>query len=343
MRLSRRSAWVQGAAHGLIVGATIVAVLWLAALVWSPGHFTDAKIVAAFVLGMLALVEPMTDGVSAVQRWPRLQLLLESVQQVLGDSDIRASIVTGPHSDKGDTVASDSQSDAALVLKQVSSQWPEQNGAVFERLSVSVDRGQWLTVTGPSGSGKSTLLATIMGHLPPSHGEVRVEGQRVFAETAGHIAWCPQEGHLFNSTLRGNLVLAQPTDDRPSDAELESVLRQVGLGEFFESLPEGLDTRIGSDGSWLSGGQRQRVAIARTILTDAPVVLLDEPTAHLDEESAQSLIRDLRVALAHRAVVCVTHRLTEERSTDLQLRLPTQTLVAVASSAESEAAVSGAW
>lgn len=335
LRLSRRSAWVQGAAHGLIVAATIAAVLWLAAIAWSPvGPSTDAKLLAAFVLGMLALVEPMTDGVTAVQRWPRLQLLLDSVQQVLGVSVVETATDAHPAkpADRGATLLSwretadaegtGTRSSAALVLDGVSGQWPEQSEAVFESLSVKVHRGQWLTVSGPSGSGKSTLLATIMGHLPPNQGEVRVQGQRILSDTAGYIAWCPQESHLFNSTLRGNLVLARSAEERPTDLELEAALRQVGLGEFFDSLTAGLDTRIGADGSWLSGGQRQRVAIARTLLTNAPVVLLDEPTAHLDEEAARLLMRDLRSALADRAVVCVTHRLAEQQPEDLQLRLP---------------------
>ncbi|WP_192497147.1 thiol reductant ABC exporter subunit CydC [Gulosibacter chungangensis] len=328
MRLSCRSAWVRGAAHGLIVAATISAVLWLTATAWSPGGVTpstDAKLLTAFALGMLALIEPMTDGVTAVQRWPRLQLLLDSVQRVLGVSVADEAGDSSEEALEPNPVSSYSapnQSQPALVLAAVTGQWPEQSAAVFEQLSVTVERGQWLTVTGPSGSGKSTLLATVMGHLPPRGGQVLIHGQRVLADTAGHIAWCPQESHLFNSTLRGNLVLARPSADRPTDQELESTLQLVGLGEFFDSLADGLDTRIGADGSWLSGGQRQRVAIARTLLTKAPVVLLDEPTAHLDEEAAQSLMRDLRIALADRAVVCVTHRLTEQQPGDIQLQLP---------------------
>ncbi|MDJ1371616.1 thiol reductant ABC exporter subunit CydC [Gulosibacter molinativorax] len=337
MRLTRRAAWAQGAAHALVIVATVGSTLWLVASVWASasaplGAAVDAKLLAAFALGMLALAEPLTDGVTAIQRWPRLRLLLESVQRVLG-ADVSADLSAGAdiadtvdrsyeQADNGKVGAALDESAPALELRNVSAGWPDQTRPVFEDLSLTVERGEWLTVTGPSGSGKSTMLATMMGHLPPLSGEVLVGGRPVLADTVGRIAWCPQEGHLFNSTLRGNLMLARSVDDRPTDVEFEAVLRRVGLGEFLDSLDGGLDTRIGADGSWLSGGQRQRVAIARTLLTSAPVVLLDEPTAHLDEEAAESLLRDLRAALADRAVVCVTHRAGDRAATDRELRLP---------------------
>jgi ATP-binding cassette subfamily C protein CydCD len=162
-------------------------------------------------------------------------------------------------------------------------------------------------VEGPSGSGKSTLLATIMGFLPPASGQLLMSGG------PGRIAWCPQEGHLFDSTVRGNLLLARGRDDRPDDAELLRVLE-------LTALPFGLDTRVGPGGSRLSGGERQRLAVARTLLARADVVLLDEPTAHLDEANAERLMANLRVELADRIVVLVTHHPSERRVGDRPLR-----------------------
>jgi ATP-binding cassette subfamily C protein CydCD len=131
----------------------------------------------------------------------------------------------------------------------------------------------------------------------------------------GRMAWCPQEGHLFDSTIRGNLLLARARDDRPADAELTRALELVGLGEFE------LDLRVGPGGSHLSGGERQRLAVARTLLTRADVVLLDEPTAHLDEASAERLMANLREALSDRIVVLVTHHPSERRVGDARLLL----------------------
>jgi ATP-binding cassette subfamily C protein CydCD len=136
-----------------------------------------------------------------------------------------------------------------------------------------------------------------------------------------HIAWAPQEGHLFDSTLRANLLLARSREDAPTEAEMLDALHRVGLGKFMLSLPDGLDTRVGSEGAQLSGGQRQRVAVARTLLTRAEVVLLDEPTAHLDGEAAARLMSDLRTALTDQVTVLVTHHLADQREGDRVLTL----------------------
>lgn len=135
-------------------------------------------------------------------------------------------------------------------------------------------------------------------------------------EIRRRIAWCPQEAHLFDSSLRANLLLARSRDDAPAERDMIGVLEQVGLAPLLTDLPDGLDTRIGSRGSHLSGGQRQRVAIARTLLTNAGVLLIDEPAAHLDRASADVLLRDLRTALPDKIVVLVTHHLDDLASTN---------------------------
>jgi ATP-binding cassette subfamily C protein CydCD len=179
-------------------------------------------------------------------------------------------------------------------------------------LSARAAPGEWLVIAGPTGSGKTTLLAVLLGFLPQRTGSV---------QSSGRIAWCPQESHLFDSTMRGNLAIARDRTEVPSDAQLWEALDRVGLGDHVRALPDGLDSRIGSRGSQLSGGQRQRLAVARTLVADAAVVLLDEPTAHLDPAAAQELVSVLHTALADRSVVMVTHRASELRDGDLLVRL----------------------
>lgn len=212
----------------------------------------------------------------------------------------------------------------ALSLQDAAARWPGMDHPVFTDLNMNARTGSWTAVTGPSGSGKSTVLATVLGFLPLESGRVLASGEVLEGEQLrGYAAWCPQAAHIFESTLEGNLMLARDRSDRPSEEELIEVLRRVGLGEWFDALPQGLRTPVGAGGSFLSGGQRQRLAVARALLVNSPVLLLDEPTAHLDAESARALMADLDEATRSSSVatVLVSHRPEDISRCDEVVRL----------------------
>ena len=212
----------------------------------------------------------------------------------------------------------------ALSLQDAAARWPGMDHPVFTDLNMNARAGSWTAVTGPSGSGKSTVLATVLGFLPLESGRVLASGEVLEGEQLrGYAAWCPQAAHIFESTLEGNLMLARDRSDRPSEEELIEVLRRVGLGEWFDALPQGLRTPVGAGGSFLSGGQRQRLAVARALLVNSPVLLLDEPTAHLDAESARALMADLDAATRSSSVatVLVSHRPEDISRCDEVVRL----------------------
>lgn len=214
--------------------------------------------------------------------------------------------------------------DPALSLQDAAARWPGMDHPVFTDLNMNARAGSWTAVTGPSGSGKSTVLATVLGFLPLESGRVLASGEVLEDEQLrGYAAWCPQAAHIFESTLEGNLMLARDRSDRPSEEELIEVLRRVGLGEWFDALPQGLRTPVGAGGSFLSGGQRQRLAVARALLVNSPVLLLDEPTAHLDAESARALMADLDAATRSSSVatVLVSHRPEDIARCDEVVRL----------------------
>jgi ABC-type transport system involved in cytochrome bd biosynthesis fused ATPase/permease subunit len=114
-----------------------------------------------------------------------------------------------------------------------------------------------------------------------------------------------QDAHLFDSTIRENLRLARPD---AADSELGGILDRVRLGEWVASLPDGLDTLVGEEGTEVSGGQRQRLVLARALLAGASVLVLDEPTAHLDAATASALMDDVLAAAEDRTVLLITHR-----------------------------------
>jgi ABC-type multidrug transport system fused ATPase/permease subunit len=118
------------------------------------------------------------------------------------------------------------------------------------------------------------------------------------------IGWCAQDAHLFDTTIRENLLVARPG---AADTELWTALRAARIDEWVRSLPSGLATRVGRQGSQVSGGQRQRLALARMVLADFPVVVWDEPGAGLEPATADALTADLLAT--GRATLVITHRL----------------------------------
>ena len=122
------------------------------------------------------------------------------------------------------------------------------------------------------------------------------------------IAWVAQDTHLFNTTMRANIALARPG---ASQAEVTAAARAAQLGDWIDSLPDGLDTTIGEQGAQLSGGQRQRLALARALLARTPILILDEPTSGLDEATAERLLSDVVSTTAGKSLLYVTHRLDQ--------------------------------
>ncbi|WP_240691747.1 thiol reductant ABC exporter subunit CydD [Arthrobacter sp. CAU 1506] len=287
----QRSAWAQGLGHGL----TALACSLAAVVMIGAADGTAPGVAAVVVLMQLALVEPFMAVNTAVQQWGAWRAAGARVAPDLGSTALPAD----------EAVAARAAVDE-LELRDASYRYPGAAQDAFAGVDLRVQRGQWLAVTGPSGSGKSTLLGVLLGFLPLASGQYLVNGAASVAPRSA-IAWMPQEAHLFNSTVRANLLLARPPEEAPTEEQLRSALAAVGLGDFLAGLPDGLQTRIGPGGHFLSGGQRQRLAVARALLADADVVLLDEPTAHLDREAADALLLDLRRALAGKAVVMVTH------------------------------------
>ncbi|WP_430295052.1 thiol reductant ABC exporter subunit CydC [Sinomonas sp. B1-1] len=293
-RLERRGAAAEGLAQAIVIAALgVAAALTLATAQAAGAAGTTA---AAVLLLQLALVEPLAAASTAVQQLPALRSALAGIAAEQDGAEQGRERIPGRA--KTDTC---DQGAGSVRLDGVTLGWPG-GPDILTGVDLEAHAGDWVVVAGPSGSGKSTMLALLTGFLAPRAGTVRIEGA---------VAWCPQESHLFDSTVRGNLAVARDRDHAPSDAEIEDVLGRVGLLEHVRSLPGGLDARIGSRGSFLSGGQRQRLAVARTLLAGARVVLLDEPTAHLDPESGLELVAALHEALSDRTVIMVSHHATE--------------------------------
>ncbi|MFD1722396.1 thiol reductant ABC exporter subunit CydC [Amnibacterium endophyticum] len=307
----RRLGGVLNAIAVLITGTAAIGLLLSAV---AAGTVPPAG-VAVLALLPLGLTGPLQQLASAASSWPLLARTLARVDA--------ASAVPAWAPDSGPVGQLDPVEE--VRLERLSATYPG-GEPVLQDVSASVRRGEHLVVTGPSGSGKSTLLALLLRYLDPSAGAVLLNGidERRIAPHAirRRVAWCPQEAHLFDSTIRGNLLLGIPPGEHVEETALIGVLERAGLADLLDTLPAGLDTPVGPGGSWLSGGQRQRLAVARTILTGADTILLDEPTAHLDRLGAEALVHDLTAALHEQILITVTHDFSLLPHGTARLRLP---------------------
>lgn len=308
-RAERRGALASGLGTALaFVGCAGLAV---AAPVLAPATLPVSTVAVVSLLA-LALVEAVDGVAAAARRIPTVRAVLARLAPVL-DAPEAIDGVRRLHAPV-----------ERLELDRVARTLPG-GTELFTDITADLVTGETLRVDGPSGSGKSTLLAIIMGALHPDAGAVRADGTPVAELERGnwseHVAWCPQEAHVFDSTIRGNLLIGRRRGDTPSDDELAAVLERAGLGALLATLPDGLATRVGSAGRSLSGGERQRLAIARALLSRAELLLLDEPTAHLDAPTARALMHDIRAAGADRMLVLVSHRADDRGERDRVVRL----------------------
>ncbi len=192
---------------------------------------------------------------------------------------------------------------------------------VLHGVDMTLRVGERLAMVGPSGAGKSTLGRLLAGIHPPRTGDVTVGGvgltELPLRELRGHVALVTQEHHVFVGTLRENLALAlDGRGQEVDDGTLLDALEAVDAREWVESLPEGLDTVVGSGGRALSPAHAQQIALARLVLADPHTLVLDEATSLIDPRAARHLERSLAAVLDGRTVVAIAHRLFSAHDAD---------------------------
>ena len=195
-----------------------------------------------------------------------------------------------------------------LVLTGVGASWRPEDAALTD-IGLRVAPGEHLAVVGSSGAGKSTLAAVLMGFLPYT-GSIRMSGVELRDadgdDLRRHVGLLSQRAHVFDTTIADNVRIGAPDAD---DETVAQALDRARLTDWVRSLPDGVDTVVGSFGVGVSGGEGQRIALARLLVAGRRFVVLDEPTEHLDAPTADALTDTLAEVLRETTVVTITHRL----------------------------------
>ena len=348
---------------GIALQLSLLVVLGVGGFRVAAGTITIASLIA-FIMFLFLLVMPLASTFGAITSVNQALGALGRIQEVLDlptETDRDAEIAAGITRDEPDPQA------PALEFRDVHFRYPEnvvaarraaakeaqnlladahleQSDAeaapaadheVLRGVSFSVPRGARVALVGPSGAGKSTILSLVERFYDPTGGSIRLYGHdaRTYPrpELRAQFGYVEQDAPTLAGTLADNLRLAAPA---ATDAECEAVLRAVNLGDVLERSPLGLEAPVGEDGVMLSGGERQRLAIARALLTDAPILLLDESTSSLDGVNEQRMRKAIDAVSTDRTLVVIAHRLSTVVDSDLIIVLQDGAVVGQGTHAE---------
>jgi ATP-binding cassette subfamily B protein/ATP-binding cassette subfamily C protein len=301
IRLARLESVVGPVADAAIQGAFLL-VLGVGGVRVASGAMSVGSLVA-FILFLFFLAMPLGQALHA---YTQLQSGLGALQRIEEMLELPAESDGDPTRTPRETAAGA----PAVSFDAVSFGYPGE-GRVLHDVSFEVPRGSRIALVGPSGAGKSTILALIERFYDVTGGRVRVDGHDVRdlprSALRARLGYVEQEAPVLAGTLRDNLLLTAPA---ATDAELLAALGEVNLGGLAERSPDGLGVEVGEGGVMLSGGERQRLAIARALLTGAPILLLDEPTSNLDARNEAALRDAIATAATSRTLIVVAHRLS---------------------------------
>ena len=301
---------LQGALSGLFMNLATLAVLAVAIPLVTSAEL-DGVYLAMLTLIVMSSFEAVLPLPLAFQY---LNSSLEAGRRLFEIVDADPAVVDPAHAvDK----PADGPAEYGLRVQDLRFSYAPDEPSILDGISFDLVHGRFVAVVGPSGAGKTTLAHLLLRFWDYGDCHILLDGEELREynqETVrSMMAVVSQHTHLFNASIRDNLLLARPG---VAEHELINAAKQAQIHDFIQSLPQGYDTWIGEQGLRLSGGQRQRLAIARAILKDAPILILDEPAANLDALTEREVVASLQAVAAGRSTLLITHRLVGLEAAD---------------------------
>ena len=291
----------------LITGAAGIAVLWYGGHRTMQGALTVGQLM--FFYTMLGHLLGPLERLASVNL--QIQDALVAAGRLFEIMDLDTESLADPNQAEFETVRE------AIRFEGVTFRYGCRE-QVLRGVDLTIPAGATVGIVGESGSGKSTLLKMLQRFYDADEGRILLDGLdardiRTDSLRAG-IATVGQDPFIFNGTIRENIALGSPDVKM---ARVAAAATAAGLDGYINNLPERYETIIGERGANLSGGQRQRLAIARALLSDAPILLFDEATSHLDTTTERAIQKNLKTQLKDKTVVAVAHRLSTIKDADV--------------------------
>jgi ATP-binding cassette subfamily B protein len=245
----------------------------------------------------------------------RSGFIVRQLEVVAGDGEEMANLLEQTPLIQDRSVTQTSRiKHGAIAFSGMSFQYADtvgSNKSLFEDFDLQIKPGEKVGLVGPSGGGKTTLTRLLLRFTDIQQGSITIDDQDIRdikqQDLRSAIAYVPQEPLLFHRSIKENIAYGRPSS---TNSEIVAVAKKAFAHDFIQELNQGYDTLVGERGVKLSGGQRQRIAIARAMLTDAPILILDEATSALDSESEKLIQKALWRLMKGKTAVVIAHRLS---------------------------------
>ena len=297
-RIARLSA-LSTALTGMIANLGLWLVLVLGILLVEKGKLSGVN------LGMLAL-----GTFSSFEALFPLALVPHHLEQNRAAADRLLEVIEAEPVVQDDDTESPKPKGLDFSFQDVSFRYDQDESWALNHLTFRIPQQGKVAIVGPSGAGKTSVVNLLLRFWEYDEGRINLGGHSLREYTQedvrGFIGVVTQRTHLFNATIRENLLLANP---RATEDELIRAAQQAKLHDFISSLPQGYDSLVGEGGFALSGGQRQRLAIARVVLKNAPILILDEAMTGLDPLTEREVMDEIYQLMEGRTTLVITHRL----------------------------------
>lgn len=313
VKLGKRLSVLQLLPKNIIESTCMAGVFIMTSALIYVGNDLNAILSSIAMTAMAAMrLLPSVNRISSVMTQISLdEEIIDNVSRTIGESEEYNSQIKKIINEKKEGHVDNGLSFSKKIeLKSLSYAYPDSNKLIINDANLIISKGETIGIIGPSGGGKTTLLNLLLGLLPPTSGDITLDGSSIFSkrgEWLSIIGYIPQSIFIIDDGIRENIAFGVDRNNI-DDKKIREVVKAAALEEYIDGLPDGLETKVGERGLRISGGQRQRIGIARALYFSPEVLFFDEATSALDIQTEAEIMKSIEALKGKITMIIVAHR-----------------------------------